>query len=105
LKLFTANYSPVFSILPWYNDLAQQDVVPEEILDRRLVKKGGRAVPKVLIRWSHIPSDSATWEDFYVVRQCFPYVVAWGQASTQEGADVTPDNQGEQGEGGRSESR
>lgn len=34
---------------------------PEEILDRRLVKKGGRAVPQVLLRWSNLNRDSTTF--------------------------------------------
>lgn len=60
LKSFTSNYTHVFSTLPRYNELAQHDVVPEEILERRLVKKGGHAIPQVLIRWSNIPRESAT---------------------------------------------
>jgi hypothetical protein len=70
-------------------------VVPDEIMERQLVKKGGRAVPQVLICWSNICRDSATWEDLYVVRQHFPQSIAWGQANAREGADVMPDNQGD----------
>jgi len=44
------------------------DVVPEAILDRRLVKKGNNAILQVLIKWTKLPSTSATWEDYYVVR-------------------------------------
>jgi hypothetical protein len=40
---------PVFSTLPRYEDLSKQGVVPLEILDRRLVKKGNKAVSQVLI--------------------------------------------------------
>jgi hypothetical protein len=64
-------------------------VVPLEILDRRLVKKGNKAVPQVLIRWSNIPQESATWEDYYVLRQKFPDAGAWGQVDSVEGANVT----------------
>jgi hypothetical protein len=64
-------------------------VVPLEILDRRLVKKGNKAVSQVLIRWSNIPHESATWEDYYVLRQKFPDARAWGQAGSVEGANVT----------------
>lgn len=60
---FTPNYVPVFSELRKVNDLNKQGVVPIEVLDRRLVKKGNRAVTQVLVRWSNIPPESATWED------------------------------------------
>jgi hypothetical protein len=49
LKAFTPNHVPVFSTLPRYEDLSKQGVVPLEILDRRLVKKGNKAVSQVLI--------------------------------------------------------
>ena len=94
LKPFTPNYSPVFSSLPHYDDLSYRSVVPLEVLDRRLVKKGNRAIPQVLIRWSHLPHDSTTWEDLHVVKARFPQAVAWGQATSREGATVMPDDQG-----------
>jgi hypothetical protein len=75
LKPFTPDYTPVFTTLPHYQDLAQHDVVPKEILDRRLVKKGGRAVPQVLIL-SHLSPDSTTWEDYYVLQERFPHSLA-----------------------------
>ena len=89
LKAFTPNNVPVFSTLPRDEDLSKQGVVPLEILDRRLVKKGNKAVSQVLIRWSNIPQESATWEDYYVLRQKFPDAGAWGQVDSVEGANVT----------------
>lgn len=62
---------------------------PEKILDRRLVKKGSRAIPQVLIKWTALPETSATWEDYYVVKARFPTAVAWGQATSEAGGDVT----------------
>jgi hypothetical protein len=32
------------------------------------VKKGNVAVTQVLVKWSHLPESSATWEDFSVLR-------------------------------------
>jgi hypothetical protein len=46
LKPFTADYSPVFTELPTLVDLSSQDVQPEAILERRLVKKGGQGCHK-----------------------------------------------------------
>ena len=41
-------------------DLSAAGVLPEEILDRRLVKKGNASQLKVLIKWATIPVSSAT---------------------------------------------
>jgi hypothetical protein len=38
-------------------------------------------VPQVLIRWSLLPADATTWEDYNVLRQRYPDALAWGQAS------------------------
>jgi hypothetical protein len=90
LKPFIPNHTPVFSDLPCSVDFATRNLLPVAVLDRRLVKKGHRAVPQVLVQWSGLPEDSATWEDFYVVKQRFPDALAWGQATSPEGADVRP---------------
>lgn len=88
LKPFTPSYTPVYHELPKLVDLLARQLQPEHVLDRRLVKKGKRAIPQVLIKWAHIPATSATWEDYYVVRQRFPEVVAWAQATLPEGEIV-----------------
>jgi hypothetical protein len=43
----------------------------------------------VLIRWSLLPDDATTWEDYNVLRQRYPNAIAWGQASLEGGANVT----------------
>jgi hypothetical protein len=60
LKPFTPSYTPVYSELPSFTDLAQERVLPVEILDRRLVKKGNQTVTQVRVRWSNVPVTSAT---------------------------------------------
>jgi hypothetical protein len=60
LKPFTPDFSPVFSDLPKVAELDKGQPALEEILDRRLVKKGNAAIPQVLIRWSGNPAESAT---------------------------------------------
>jgi hypothetical protein len=37
-----------------------KDLQPEAILQRRLVKKGSKAIPQVLVKWRHLPEASAT---------------------------------------------
>ena len=85
LKPFTPDHTPVFSELPPVVNLDEKDVRPKAILERCLVKKGNHAIPQVLIQWTTLPPTSATWEDFYVIKQRFPQALAWGQASSPGG--------------------
>jgi len=55
------------------------------------VKKGNKAIPQVLLKWTSLPESSATWEDYYVVKQRFPNAVAWGQATSEGGGNVMAD--------------
>lgn len=52
------------------------------------MKKGNAAIPQVLIKWSGLQDASATWEDYHVLRQCFPEAPAQGQAESLAGGDV-----------------
>lgn len=45
---------------------------PKIILDRRLVKKGHRAVPEVLVKWQGLEADDATWESYHQLQERFP---------------------------------
>jgi hypothetical protein len=80
LKEFRADYTPVFAELP---KLPALDA-------RRLVKKGNAALPQVRIKWRNLPDDAATWEDWTTLKDRFPEVRAWGQATNSGGAPVTP---------------
>ena len=59
--------------------------VPLKVLQRRMVRKGSSTVSQVLIQWSDVPVELATWEDTEALRQRFPAAPAWGQAASQEG--------------------
>jgi hypothetical protein len=90
LKPFLADYSPIYSELPMMTDIEAAAATPEQILDRRLVKKGNTAIPQVLVKWSNLPEASATWEDYNVVRTRFSDAAAWGQAGPSAGGAVKP---------------
>lgn len=52
---------------------------------------------QVLVKWSKLPVEAATWEDFYVVRRRFPDLLAWGQASSSAGGSVRHEPEGKTG--------
>lgn len=87
LKPFTSDYTPVFSELH-AADLQAADAVPEQVLQRRRVRKGNHAIMQVLVTWTGLPSTSSTWEDYTVVRSRFPDAPAWGQADSSAGGGV-----------------
>jgi hypothetical protein len=89
LKEYRPDYTPVFADLPNIPMLDTAEPVPERILDRRMVKKGGSAITQVLIKWTGISEDSATWEDWTTLVHHFPSVLAWGQASSAPEGTVT----------------
>ncbi len=37
-----------------------------------MVKKGNRAVAQVLVRWSNLAEEDATWEDYWVIKAQYP---------------------------------
>jgi hypothetical protein len=89
IKEFRPDFSPVYKDLPNAPTLDILDTVPEKILDRRLVKKGNAALPQVLIKWTTLTEDMATWEDWTTLSTKFPFILAWGQASASGGEPVT----------------
>lgn len=62
--------------------------IPLKILQSRTISVGGRQVNQVMIQWSGLGVDLATWEDLYALRHRFPYAPAWGQAGFQGGWNV-----------------
>jgi hypothetical protein len=45
---------------------------PEEILQRRLKKKNGRAVSELLVKWKGLEVDDASWVEFHKLQKDFP---------------------------------
>lgn len=76
LKDYTSNHTPVFKELPAPPVLDIAQLEPELILDRHLTKKGNSAITRVLIKWSSLPVESTTWEDYYILKNRFPTAAA-----------------------------
>jgi hypothetical protein len=74
--------------------------VPIRVLQTRGLSKSNRLVQQVLVEWSGLPLELATWEDQEALRQCFPFAPAWGQAGFEGPRSVT--NQGDVAEPGTS---
>lgn len=89
LKNHVPDHTPVFSSLPTIVDFYSQDLAPELILDRRLVKKGNAARLQVLIPWTSLPTSADTWDDYEWLKLCFPHTPAWEQAGSQGGGTVS----------------
>jgi hypothetical protein len=60
-----------------------QHRVPLQILASRMVDRGASQVTQVLIKWSELLTDLATWEDYEALKHTFPSAPAWGQAGLQ----------------------
>ena len=60
LKPFTIDYSPVYDAFLVTTDLEAAAAIPQEVVDRRLVKKGNTAIPQVKVTWSGLPSSTTT---------------------------------------------
>jgi hypothetical protein len=89
LKEYREDFTPVFSELPKMPLLDVIDTQPERVVDRRMVKKGNAAIVQVKVKWTGIPEEAATWEDWSTLKVRFPAVCAWGQAQFPGGKDVT----------------
>jgi hypothetical protein len=63
--------------------------VPLQILGSRMVSHGTAQVSQVLVRWSELPDDLATWEDLEGIQQRLPATAAWGQVGIQDTGNVS----------------
>lgn len=50
----------------------QTPTAPESILDRCMVRRGNKVVAQVLVSWSNLPANLATWEDYWSLKEQFP---------------------------------
>lgn len=88
LKEFNPSYAPAFQAVPPPQILNGVAAQPLAILQRRLVQKGNEPATQVLVHWSTLPEDCATWEDYEVLRRRFPDATIWKDEQTQGGASV-----------------
>lgn len=58
--------------LPLVGDEGEMRILPEKVLERRMIKKNNRPVIQVLIKWMSTAPEDATWEDAHKLAQQFP---------------------------------
>jgi hypothetical protein len=51
--------------------IASQFRIPQQVLGSRLITRGANQVAQVRVRWSELPDDLATWEDYVALKQAF----------------------------------
>jgi hypothetical protein len=90
---------------PTFPSADVQFQVPELILQKRLLARGHATVEQVLIKWSGMTKELATWEDLQALKQAFPLAPAWGQAGCLGGGDVSSAATSEDGPSGPRKSR
>lgn len=62
----------VSTTLPYQSEDPLQLKEPEAIIDRMTVKRRGRAVTKVLVKWKHQLPEDATWEFYFDLKKKYP---------------------------------
>jgi hypothetical protein len=89
LKKAVRPSTPVSKHLPPSIDLLQAVQGPQQVLDRRLVKRGNTTHSQVLVQWEGLPPHLATWEDKDDIQRRYDMTTAWGHAVSQGGENVT----------------
>lgn len=64
-----------------------------------MVKKGDAALVQIRVKWSTLPADATTWEDYDVLWKRFHEAELWEEEeeAAQDGATITPSGLGSSG--------
>jgi hypothetical protein len=76
---------PVYQELP---SPPEEPCYPEQILERREYIRGMIRTNQVLIQWTGMAPNLATWEVENELKTKYPLAPAWGQAAGKEGENV-----------------
>jgi hypothetical protein len=67
----------------------QMKVQPEQVIADRMVRRGGKLMPQVRIKWAGLPENCDSWEPLFAMIDKFPDAPAWGQAASAGEGNVT----------------
>jgi hypothetical protein len=76
LKKMVSPSQTVAAALPDSSVVMHQ--VREAVLGSRMIKHGDTEVTQVLVKWSHMDSKLATWDNLEDLQQQFPHAPGWG---------------------------
>ncbi|KAH0696226.1 hypothetical protein KY290_013581 [Solanum tuberosum] len=86
LQLKLCHKAPAqFTHLPIVDSASPYCEEPRCILERRMIKKGNKAVAQLLIHWKNMSKEQATWEDFHVIKTRFPSFFLEDKEVSKEG--------------------
>ncbi|KAL7160677.1 hypothetical protein ABFS83_01G113100 [Erythranthe nasuta] len=72
LKKHVLAHARVAAVLPPLDEQNQFLLIPEGVLDRKMIKKINTAVVQWLVKWAHLPTEEATWENAEEMGKKFP---------------------------------
>lgn len=70
LKVLVGHVHTTHHLPTVISDVLQKQ--PEKILERKMVKRQGRAATKVLVKWMNLGEEEATWEFLFDLQKKFP---------------------------------
>lgn len=67
LRSYCGSNAVATNVLPTF--WVREEKLPEKILQRRMVKKGNKAVSQVLVKWRGFDESDSTWEEHSSLKQ------------------------------------
>ncbi|KAJ3685492.1 hypothetical protein LUZ61_014656 [Rhynchospora tenuis] len=91
LKAHIKREQVIHTTLPVVSPEGNLHIIPEVILARRMVKRNNAAVPQLLIKWSNLSEEDATWEDYEVIKKRHPEFFLEDKENLEEGRVSDPE--------------
>jgi hypothetical protein len=60
-------------------------IYPSKILSRRAIKRDNIAVPQILLSWTNLPPEDASWEDYGDIASRFPKFILEDKKNFERG--------------------
>jgi Chromo (CHRromatin Organisation MOdifier) domain len=65
--------------------LGQLKIYPQKILSRYAIKQNNVVVPQLLIRWTNLPPEDASWEDYDTLANQYPTFILEDKNNFEQG--------------------
>ena len=87
LKKHVSRGEMVIPRLPKLNSKGEPLIEPHYILARRLIKRNNAAVPQILVKWTNLGEEDASWEDYYEIQNRYPQFDLRDKINFKEGRE------------------